>query len=326
MEERELIDLCQPKASVSFQIIPSPYWTAEVYGFGKYIREYGYYPFFLPLCVYTDHGPGGIDEPAKHELESPAPTQLYHSPQAVKNWHRFTAKPCYCLYSPFVYYRKSRGIERALDAGGTLAFPAHTTQSIEDISDIGMYIDQLLAMPEEFQPVSVCLHMHDVNKGRYKTFMERNIPVFTAGSVSDYRFTERFYSILRNFAYATSNLVGSYTYYAIEMGIPFSIYGNRQKYINKDDPNICIGEYDPYKEDKAYKRAHDIFTGLFTSITSEQKEMVDTGLGIRNGISRWKMAQVLYMSFLKFTFSRTGYKHAVSGTRKRIISRLKVSG
>ncbi len=323
MEEHELIDLCQSRARVPFRFMPSPYWTAEVYGFGKYIREYGYYPFFLPLCVYTDHGPGD-ERPYKHALESSAPVQLVHSPEAVEYWHRFSRKPCYCFHSPFVFYRRSRGIAKAVEAAGTIAFPAHTTPSIEDVSDIGVYIDQLLAMPKEFQPVSVCLHMHDVNKGRYKPFLERNIPVFTAGDVSDYRFTERFYGILRKFAYATSNVVGSYAYYAVEMGIPFSIYGNSQEYINAGDPNISIGAYDPSKESKTYQRAYDLFHGLFTSITPEQKKMVETELGIRHGISRWKMAQALYVSFLKLLFSRTGYKHAASCV-SRIVNRFIVA-
>jgi hypothetical protein len=124
---------------------------------------------------------------------------------------------------------------------------------------------------------------------------------------------------LRNFSYATSNLVGSYAYYTVEMGIPFFIYGNKQKYINHNDSNICIGEWDPYKESKSYKHAHDIFTGLFTSITTEQMELVEKDLGIHDGISRWKMAQVLYVSFLKFFFSRNGFNHILSCTRKRIL-------
>ena len=34
----------------------APYWTSELYGFGKYIRQYGYYPEELPLMIFTDHG------------------------------------------------------------------------------------------------------------------------------------------------------------------------------------------------------------------------------------------------------------------------------
>lgn len=318
MNEKELLELCTNKAKISFQIVTSPFWTAEIYGFGKYIREYGHYPSFLPLCIYTDHGPGRIDHPYKHELESVAPSQLYHSPISVLRWNEVSKKPGYCFLSPFVYYRRKNGINISNNAKGTIAFPAHTTRLIDEVSDINNYIDQLLKMPEEFKPVSVCLHMHDINKGRHKNFLNRNIPVVTAGNTSDYRFPERFYDILRKYKYATSNLVGSYTYYAVEMGIPFSVYGEKQKFINHSDQNIIFGEYDPYKESESYRAIYDLFNGLNRSITPEQKKLVETDLGIFDGIGRKKMAKVLYASFLKFIFSRSGFKYILSSTRNRI--------
>ena len=65
----------------------SPYWTSEIYGFGKYIRKYGYYPSWLPLYIYTDHGVGRID-PAIHELESSAPALLYVLDPRCNDWGR----------------------------------------------------------------------------------------------------------------------------------------------------------------------------------------------------------------------------------------------
>ncbi|MCF8236485.1 MAG: hypothetical protein K9J33_16860 [Bacteroidales bacterium] len=325
MEEKELLESVQAQAKTNFQIVQSPYWTAEIYSFGKYIRKYGYYPPFLPLCVYTDHGPGGRWGPHKHELESTAPTQLYHSPEVVERWHKYSKKKCYCMYSPAVYYRKSRKVKKAERAHGTIAFPAHTTPSIEDISDFEAYIDQLVALPEKFQPVSVCLHMHDINKGKYKPFLKHNIPIVTAGNTSDYRFIERFYEILRKYSYATSNFVGAYAYYAVELGIPFFIYGNKQRYINKSDPNIPVGDFDPYKTSENYKIAYDIFSELVDSVTQEQKELVETNLGIRDGITRGRMACVLYTSLLKYIFSRRGIRHIISSTKKRIQNRIKIA-
>jgi hypothetical protein len=51
------------------------YWTSEIYGFGKWIRQYGFYPKLLPLCIYIDHGISLNEQPAKHELESDAPSE-----------------------------------------------------------------------------------------------------------------------------------------------------------------------------------------------------------------------------------------------------------
>lgn len=303
MTERELIDLClQTEAVRSRNIL---YWTAEIYGFGKHIREYGFYPRFLPLCVYTDHGPGQLDDrPYLHELTSGAPCQMYHSPASVEIWKKFSSNTCYVLYSPFVFYRRSCKIEKSKNAKGTIAFPAHSTPMIDDVSDVELYIKQLLELPDRFQPVSVCLYMQDINKGRHKIFMKHKIPVVTAGCTLDLRFTQRFYDILKNFLFATSNSIGSYVYYAVEMGIPFSLYGNKQVYINTGDPNIPYGEWDPYKESKSYRMMSDLFSGLQTEITQEQKEVVETTLGLKDGIGRIKMSFVLYSSFLKWALNK----------------------
>ena len=203
MQAQELVEFCNSKPKTIFRFFPKPFWTAELYSFGHHIREYGFYPAILPLCIYTDHGVGCRDKPAKHELESGAPCQLYHSPKSVVAWKKVSTKPCYVLFSPFVFYRRKKGIEKAEGASGTIAFPAHSTPSIDDVSDLETYIRQILALPEAFQPVSVCLHTHDINKGRHELFLKHNIPVYTPGNLEDSRFAERFYNILRNFSYAT---------------------------------------------------------------------------------------------------------------------------
>src|SRR5689334_17760941 len=82
-----------------------PYWTSEYYGFGKYIREYGYYPKTLPLMIFTDHsGPSIIKKFNHFEKSTDAPAVLFHSPHLVEKWKNESAKPCFNLYSPFVFY------------------------------------------------------------------------------------------------------------------------------------------------------------------------------------------------------------------------------
>ena len=208
-------------------------------------------------------------------------------------------KPCYVLYSPAVFYRRKNKIEKLNQAEGTIAFPAHTTPSIEDVSNIEIYIEQLKNLPAQFQPVSVCLHMHDINKGQHKIFMKHNIPVYTAGNSADPRFIERFHDILKNFKYSTSNMIGSYAYYSVEMGIPFSVYGNPQKFINNDDPNITKGEWNPYNEYEYYRKVYELFNDLNTEISVEQKDLVEKELGIYDGLSRFDMAKVLYKIYFK---------------------------
>jgi hypothetical protein len=305
MRADDLVAYCNTKAKKAFSVIPEPYWTTTIYSLGKYLREYGYYPSWLPLCVYTDHGMRGSHKPAKHELASDAPVQLCHSPETKLEWEKHSEKPCYIMFSPFVFYRKKQDLKVSQYANGTLAFLAHTTPDIEDATDLEIYIRELNQLPEEFHPVSVCLHMHDINKGVHRVFEKHEITVYTAGNSSDDRFAERFYEIVRNFRYATSTIPGSYLYYCIEMGVPFSLYGTPATFVNRNDSNLPKGKMVPCQ---TISRVYELFSGVFTGISEQQKMYVETSLGLNSSLSRIRMAGVLYLSFFKWLFSTRGIK------------------
>jgi|GEM_PF-2158435 len=317
MSEKQILDLCSDNNNHPI-FRGAPYWTAEIYSLGKHIRKYAFYPKLLPLAIYTDHGPGQIvDHPFKHELETDAPTMFYHSIESVKIWKKFSNKPCYTIYSPFVYYRRKNNIKKIEGAKGTIAFPTHSTADIDDLSDMKKYIDDLKSLPEKFQPVSVCLHITDIKKGHYNIFMENGIPVFTVGG-NNGKFAERFYNIIKNFSYVTSNLVGSSLYYAVEMGTPFFIYGDKPLFFNKGDVNMPSGEYDFYDGHKHYQNVHRTFSGLDCEMTDEKIKIVEHDLGLDAGLSRGHMSAILYLSLIKWIFSLASLRWI-----RRSISRIK---
>lgn len=276
----------------------TPYWTASIYGFGKWIRRYGFYPPILPLCIYTDHGPGDTGlSPHKHELDSSAPAQFYHSCAAVRRWKKVSNKPCYPLLSPFVYARRSLGIEKSKHTEGTIFFVAHSTPSIDENKPIQAYHEELTKLPATYKPITICLHIHDVRKGLDGVYRDLGYEVVCAGDSLDERFTERFYNILQNYKYALSNLFGSYGFYAIEMGIPFGLYGTGPDYFNKKDPNVEAGSYSSYERTAYYKKIQDLFGQLPSNhISTEQREFVNYHLGLESGIGRLAMMKVLYGS------------------------------
>lgn len=315
--EEQILELCNEENNHPF-FRGAPYWTAEIYSFGKYIRQYGYYPKFLPLAVYTDHGPTRlIKPPYKHELEATAPVMFYHSPESVKIWKSFSRKPCFVLFSPFIFYRRKNNIVQAIDANGTIVFVNHVTEDIRDISNTQVYINQLKNLPQKFQPVSVCLHITDIKQGRYKIFMDNNVPVYTVGGNSEY-FAERFYNILKKFKYASSNSVGSSMFYAVEMGVPFFIYGNKPENINDGDSNLPLGKYDFYEGREYFQMLDKLFSDLDCKITEEKKKIVETDLGVYDGISRLKMAFVLYMSLFRWVFSVAFYRWLLKSFKRLI--------
>lgn len=285
----------------------NPYWTANIYGFGKWIRRYGYYPPCLPLCIYTDHGAGDPGaSPYFHELQSSAPVQFYHVKSAVARWKDVSCKPCYILYSPFVFARCTLGIERSDSARGTIFFVAHSTSAVLDKKAIDVYHQELAVLPERFRPITICLHIHDMRKGVDGKYLEYGYRVVTAGDSLDQRFTERFYRLLGQHKYALSNLFGSYGLYATEMGIPFGLYGTAPEYYNQGDSNIEKGEYKSYRYTLFYQRALELFGRLPEDrVTPEQLEFARYQLGVNDGITRGEMARVLYQSLFVWLADQT---------------------
>tara|TARA_Y100000588_G_scaffold384143_1_gene474812 strand:+ start:691 stop:1428 length:738 start_codon:yes stop_codon:yes gene_type:complete len=210
-------------------------------------------------------------------------------------------KPCYSYYSPFVYYRRRHRIDPLPDTQGTLAFAPHTTPNAHHEIDYPRYIAQLKALPEEYQPVSVCLHMHDIVKGYHRAFIESGFPTYTAGHAHDHRFAERFYDMLRQFRYTTAVEIGSHTFYSVEMGIPFFVYGDRYCRVNLGDDNARLGTFDDYAEDPIYRKYYDLFNHFpNVSISTEQQSVASSLLGLDSGLGRLEMCKILYCSLVRW--------------------------
>ena len=140
MNEDELFELCSDKRIEKFNGA-APYWASEIYGFGRHIRQYGYYPKNLPLFIFTEHsGPVVRHSFNYFEIHHDSPVVLLHSPDRVKEWRALYKKPCYSMYSPFVFYRKQNNITQAKDAKGALAYPVHTILELDIISNMEDYI------------------------------------------------------------------------------------------------------------------------------------------------------------------------------------------
>ena len=314
---KQLEDLCNPQNG-NHGRAPWMFWTAELYSSGKYMRDYAHLPSFLPLNCYTDHGPGVYSRSIPpHELDNNAPVQFYQSPIKVRRFKKVSSKPCYCRLSPLVWCRKKNKIEQIANPCGTLAFAAHSTPSIDITTPYEEYIYELRQLDIRFYPICICMHMHDIHKGYHKIFLDNGFPVYTAGDNSDIRFGVRFYNILKNFQYSTSPVIGSYTYYSVEMGIPFFLFGRAPEFINKYDRNLSYGKYE-FTSDSLYKAHVVLFNTPVSSVTTKQKKFIELHLGLHHCLSRKKMFIVLIGTLFKFSFFQFATKN-IGNKLKRFI-------
>ena len=306
----------------------------SMYGLDAIIREYAGCPSTLPLsllCRY-EHGWSPLtfspwnyltDKPLflvfsrrrQQEWKEggciPAASLIPINVRAVEiqAWKEGSSIPAVIMGAPFVHYRKLRQIEKDIDANGTVAFPAHSTVLIDAVFDINGYCKLLKSLPIEFHPITICLHADDLARKKDVIYKKYGFNIVTAGPkyVPGFEFVQKFYEILRSHKYATSNEVGSYSFYAVEMSIPFFILGE-PAYIENSGDKTLPSRYSILDYPMGVF-ATAMFQGSTQVISEEQKKFVEEELGVHDCLSGIELRQLLletnnraiqaYQEFLK---------------------------
>jgi FkbM family methyltransferase len=284
---------------------PSPE-VHQCYGLGKWLRRDLGLPEAVPLHIHMDHGVRVSEAMTNCDLLSDRPI-VFASAAQRDEYYKQTGKRAYVSGSPFVACRRLNQIEQDSDARGTVAFPVHSTHLIDVAIDWEQYADDLLNLPAELQPVTVCLYWKDLLAGRHIPFLERGMAVVTTGHMADPDFATTFYAILRRHRYCTSNMVGSYTFYAVEMGLPFFIHGVPPVFDNHGhDHNRPVGPYTVENlQDDREKRDWIEFQRLFERDVQRGVEMGDRArdlclakLGIDQADSPATLRRVIYQAWI----------------------------
>lgn len=293
-----------------------PYWAACHYGARKWISRYGYYPSSWPLCVNTFHS-GSYDPeaaPFAYELAEDAPVQFYSCKTAVENWKKVSDVECHVLASPFVFARKQLNISQNPDAVGSVYFLSHGVDEFVDQNECDVYHNDIQKLPDKYKPVKICLHSNEIRLGYDEVYKKLGYEVVTAfGSPNDRDFIERLYRILATAKYVFSSLFGSYAVYAVEMGIPFCLYGTDPKFFvtTHTDSQHKYGEVD-HMQSNYHMQAKKLFSKLPEEITPEQMAFVRYQLGLDDGISRLHLSWLLYKSLVVWFFRKAFNKIKVA--------------
>ncbi len=221
---------------------------------------------------------------------------LFWNRRLHNEWIQMKDTPSYIIGSPFARYRRYMNITQNEDAKGTIAYPGHSISNIKANFDLDRYCDELKALPEEFHPITISLHPTDIRKyGWDKEFQSRGFETYCAASEWRKPFYENFYNKLRQFKYATSNEVGSYLFYAVEMGTPFFLMGEEPV---KNIPTTGTHGQPPiakHMSDLPFGRiTHDLFSGKpKNEISREQRDFVLSELGMNDCLSHEDLVHLL---------------------------------
>jgi len=218
LNEREIQELCcwpaNPKRYTDF--------SEMSYSQGYWLKKFLFYPHFLDMYVTLEHGYYfDNDEMSLEDIVQD--TNVLFS---IYKKYKIQYKKNYISGSPFIWYRRKYNI-KPCKPKYILAFPHHSLTNVNKLIRHDEYIIKLRELEKQYNlKILVCIYFRDVHKGIHKLYIDAGFDITTVGHGSRYDFIPRFYEILKYAKFTTSNIMGSYVIYSIEMGIPFLLYGH----------------------------------------------------------------------------------------------------
>lgn len=265
------------------------------YGINEIIKQYTRFPWYLPLPAHLEHGWTPLQEALKSDLQTNKPLMLVYSKRRAQAWKKQSSTPVAVMGSPFIHYKNMHQITKQADAKGTVVFPSHSTYKVLSQFSIEEYCKELKNLPREFQPITICLFWLDFINKKADIYRKFGFDVVSAGhkfSIGQ-DFVKNFYCILRAHKYATSNEVGSYTFCAIDLGLPFFLTG-KAPLIHNTGNDINLGKTSKTKRALHGSIASDLFSiGPIDKISAKQKDFVRFEMGTEECLSGNQLRNLL---------------------------------
>lgn len=259
------------------------------YGMDYLLKKLLGFPSKAPLDVHLDHGVIiRLDKPDQYLAGTNA--SLIFVDNTIRKNMVPEKRNVFVLGPLFMRYRRAMGFKYNPSARGTIVFPTHSSHHLSLKLDWKKYAEDLAALPSEFQPVTVCLYWLDVLKGEHKYFEDAGLNVICNGHMFDDNYAFNFYTNLVNYKYASGNEPGSFTFYAIEMGMPFFIFGPSAVVVN-DGKDKTAGAKFEFNDIDYAKRIKEVFAIDINElkgplkITDEQRDTIGLYVDDKNWIS-----------------------------------------
>ncbi|MFV0665037.1 hypothetical protein [Denitromonas sp.] len=279
-------------------------WECENSSVGKTLRWWLNYPSWLPICASSDHGVHWESRCWPNEIESQFQLFLSWNEKKARLMRERHGRNAIFIPHPWVAYRRAHFSSLPENRVGTIVFFTHSNDKTTPVFEsLDRYMDQLSALPAEFQPIVICLSFHDIKKDLHKKLRKYRLPLITAGTTNSTNFVDRFYTITRTFKYACSPTIGSHTFYLIESGIPFFLYGQRPTYFIRGSEAVKDGEQNlrDYGDDEDIEKFNHLRRMLsepYAQISKEISKTIESYLGIQSKTRDFEVRNELWKSLL----------------------------
>ena len=182
-----------------------------------------------------------------------------------------------------------------------LVMPPHSLPASSHKWEEECYINEILAINEQFDIVVFCVHQSCIQKGLWiNTLKKYNIPWVTGADASDENSLFRMKVLFKSFEYMTTNTFGSHIAYAAYSGCKVSIFGNFCEFKDDDFRNLPSIIQMPFLLDNlinvfSEKYIKKNFAWLFKKPKEADLEIewANQMLGVENKVSYTRLAELL---------------------------------
>jgi hypothetical protein len=307
------------------KVLPWAMWESEHTSYGRAFRQVANYPRQLPLFFNCDHGVMHGSKCWQNETESAYPVFFTWLRKKSELMNKGFGKRSYHIAHPWSYYRRKHFGNLPKARSGTLVFFPHSNATTSHLFDLDQYIADLKSLPPKCQPVAICLSFHDVHAGVHKKLRRYGLPLVTAGHGNSQKFIDRFYSLVYQFRYTTSPNIGSHTFYIMESGVPFFLYGPYPKLEIKNSAFVADGVYgneilgdaeDLQKINTFIQLMYD----MTDEVTPEQQQFISYYLGLDSTVSSREVSRIVWTELFSLRNWMTYLKALASRLRQRAMA------
>jgi hypothetical protein len=150
------------------------------------------------------------------------PVVLCYPPYRERSYREHTDKRVVLSAAPFLYVAEMLKNEPRPERSGTIFFPSHSTHWNTAHMDYELMAKQLTLLPDQYQPITVCIYWRDVNLCRHIPFQDCGIKVVSAGHIyQNPYFLHRLYHLCSLHRDASGNAPGSHLFYSVTAGCSY---------------------------------------------------------------------------------------------------------
>jgi hypothetical protein len=188
----------------------------EFHGNASILKRYAELPLERPLPFAVEHAiPYDLESAYEYDLNSGLSMFLAVHEQSAALYKTGPITEAHAIGFTHLYamelFDQLHPQAAPVERHGTIVFPDKSTLLMDTDFDRASFAARLAALPEEYQPVVVCVYWKDVVRGNHLPFEQAGLPVVTCGHLQDGDFLLRFHDLCRRFRYACANdIAGSF--------------------------------------------------------------------------------------------------------------------